>query len=116
MTVVAETGSTQDSARRLGARPGDVVVAGRQSAGRGRLGRRWADTGVTVPDGRILCIGDGVLTDIQGAQGEDLDSLFISGGLAAAETKTTHQPDPEALTAYLNAEMVAPTYAIGQLR
>ena len=78
--------------------------------------RRLSDTGVTVPDGRILCIGDGVLTDIQGAQGEDLDSLFISGGLAAAETKTTHPPDPEALTAYLNAEMVAPTYAIGQLR
>ena len=42
--VVRETASTQDAARRLGAQPGDVVVAWRQTAGRGRLGRRWADT------------------------------------------------------------------------
>jgi BirA family biotin operon repressor/biotin-[acetyl-CoA-carboxylase] ligase len=43
--VVAKTDSTQDAARRLsGGRPGLVLVAGRQSAGRGRLGRAWADT------------------------------------------------------------------------
>ncbi|MEE9131785.1 MAG: hypothetical protein V3T84_17375, partial [Phycisphaerales bacterium] len=42
--VIRETASTQDAARRLGAQPGDVVVAWRQTAGRGRLGRRWADT------------------------------------------------------------------------
>ena len=30
----------------------------------------------------------GADTDIAGAMGEDIDSLFISGGLAAAETKT----------------------------
>lgn len=43
--VVAETGSTQDVARELDWPPGLVVVAGRQTAGRGRLGRGWADTG-----------------------------------------------------------------------
>ncbi len=42
--VIRETASTQDAARRLGAQPGDVVVAWRQTAGRGRLGRRWTDT------------------------------------------------------------------------
>ena len=42
--VIRETASTQDAARRLGVQPGDVVVAWRQTAGRGRLGRRWADT------------------------------------------------------------------------
>ncbi|MEL7133129.1 MAG: TIGR01459 family HAD-type hydrolase, partial [Pseudomonadota bacterium] len=57
--------------------------------------RRLAELGVDVPDSGILAIGDGVLTDIAGAMGEDIDSLFISGGLAAAETKTSHQPDPE---------------------
>lgn len=49
--VLNETDSTQDAAQRLGARPGDVVTSGRQTAGRGRLGRAWADTadqGVTV--------------------------------------------------------------------
>tara|TARA_R110000764_G_scaffold16020_5_gene45143 strand:+ start:3320 stop:4192 length:873 start_codon:yes stop_codon:yes gene_type:complete len=64
----------------------------------------------------ILAIGDGVLTDIQGAQGEDIDSLFISGGLAAEETKTDSQPDADALQTYLDREMVNPTYTIGFLR
>ena len=72
--------------------------------------------GADVPDSRILAIGDGVLTDIRGAMGEDIDSLFISGGLAASETKTGHTPDPQALKAYLDTEMVNPTYTIGQLR
>lgn len=66
--------------------------------------------------GAILAIGDGVLTDIQGAQGEDIDSLFISGGLAAEETKTDTQPDADALQTYLDREMVNPTYTIGFLR
>jgi len=39
--VVAETGSTQDAA--AGATPGMVLVAGRQTNGRGRLGRVWRD-------------------------------------------------------------------------
>ncbi|MEM9638132.1 MAG: TIGR01459 family HAD-type hydrolase [Pseudomonadota bacterium] len=78
--------------------------------------RRLSALGVDVPDNRILAIGDGVLTDIAGAMGEDIDSLFISGGLAAAETKTRTQPDPEALNAYLEKEMSNPTYTIGYLR
>ena len=78
--------------------------------------RRLAATGKVVPDGRILAIGDGIHTDIAGAMGEDIDSLFISGGLAAAETKTRTDPDPDALSAYLEREMMAPTYTIGFLR
>jgi BirA family biotin operon repressor/biotin-[acetyl-CoA-carboxylase] ligase len=43
--VVGETASTQDSARRISAgKPGLLVVAARQTHGRGRLGRAWADT------------------------------------------------------------------------
>ena len=41
--VVRETDSTQEAARRIGASAKDVVVAWRQTAGRGRLGRRWLD-------------------------------------------------------------------------
>ena len=44
-TVVRETESTQDAARRQHASTGEIVVAWRQTAGRGRLGRRWLDTG-----------------------------------------------------------------------
>lgn len=78
--------------------------------------RRLAALGNDVPDASILAIGDGIQTDIKGAVGEDIDSLFISGGLAATETKTTVQPDPDALSAYLHEEMMTPTYAIGHLR
>ena len=78
--------------------------------------RRLAEIGHLPPDHEILAIGDGVLTDIKGAMGEDIDSLFISGGLAAKETKTSHQPDPDALSNYLEKEMSNPTYTIGQLR
>ena len=78
--------------------------------------RRLSVLGKPVADDRILAIGDGILTDIAGAMGEDIDSLFISGGLAREETKTVHDPDPGALEAYLNKEMSAPTFTIGYLR
>jgi len=41
--VLPEVGSTQDAARSRA--PGTVVTTLRQTAGRGRLGRGWADTG-----------------------------------------------------------------------
>ena len=78
--------------------------------------RRLFELGADIPDSNILAIGDGVLTDVAGAMGEDIDSLFISGGLAAVETKTDQQPDPEALNAYLQKEMSAPSFTIGHLR
>ena len=78
--------------------------------------RRLFALGTEVPDSRILAIGDGILTDVQGALGEDLDCLFISGGLAALETKTDRQPDPAALDAFLDKAQAAPGYAIGYLR
>lgn len=64
----------------------------------------------------ILAIGDGIGTDVKGALGENIDSLFISGGLARSETKTTDQPDPDALATYLETHQTAATYAIGTLR
>lgn len=42
--ILRETASTQDHARASGAPAGTAVVAFRQTAGRGRLGRAWADT------------------------------------------------------------------------
>ncbi|MDA5555429.1 TIGR01459 family HAD-type hydrolase [Shimia sp. MMG029] len=78
--------------------------------------RRLAALGVSIADSDILAIGDGPHTDIAGGMGENIDSLFITGGLAEKETQTTHQPEPEALKAYLEAEQVSPQYAIGKLR
>ena len=78
--------------------------------------RRLAALEVDIPDSRILAIGDGILTDVKGAMDEGIDSLFITGGLAAAETATTQQPDEDKLRAYLDREASSPTYAIGFLR
>ena len=78
--------------------------------------RRLSELGTDIDDSRILAIGDGILTDIKGAIGEGIDSLFITGGLAASETKTSVQPDAEALKTYLDKEMSNPEYAIGFLR
>lgn len=77
---------------------------------------RLSELGKSLSNDRLLAIGDGIHTDIQGAQGEDIDSLFVTGGLAAAETATTHQPDPNKLATYLAGTQVTPTFAIGKLR
>ncbi|MEM6374820.1 MAG: TIGR01459 family HAD-type hydrolase [Pseudomonadota bacterium] len=78
--------------------------------------RRLAALGRDVDDSRILAIGDGPMTDVLGALGENLDALFITGGLSARETKTGHQPDPDALSAYLEAQKITATFSIGHLR
>lgn len=78
--------------------------------------RRLAALESGIPASEILAIGDGIQTDVAGAMGEDIDSLFISGGLAAGETQTRTQPDPDALNTYLARENCDPTYTIGHLR
>jgi len=78
--------------------------------------RRLAEIGRDTDNAGILAIGDGAQTDIRGAMGEDIASLFITGGLAAEETRTGEQPDQAALDAYLDRESIAPDYAIGFLR
>jgi HAD superfamily hydrolase (TIGR01459 family) len=82
--------------------------------------RRLAALGRDADEARILAVGDGIATDVQGAVGEGLDCLFISGGLAAAETGTgpapDGQPDPARLQAFLDAAQLAPSHAIGFLR
>lgn len=78
--------------------------------------RRLAALSNAPSDPRIIAIGDGIKTDVQGALQEDIDALFITGGLAAEETQTNDQPDADALDRYLQSEQMATTYAIGHLR
>ena len=78
--------------------------------------RRLSAIRPNISDDRILAIGDGITTDIQGAIGEGIDSLFITGGLAAKETATVTQPDPEKLSQYVAEKQLDPTYSIGFLR
>ncbi len=78
--------------------------------------RRLAMLCANIGKNKILAIGDGIQTDIQGAINQDIDSLFITGGLAAQQTQTTDQPNKDALKAYLEAENQFPTLSIGFLR
>lgn len=76
-----------------------------------------AATGLDVSDDAILCVGDGVDTDIAGGIGEGLDTLFVTGGLAAPEMgPDVERPDPEKLVNFLASRDLAPTAAIGRLR
>ncbi len=72
--------------------------------------------GREVADNRILCIGDGIITDIKGAIGEDLDSLFITAGLAAAEVNGPDgTPDPQKLKTFTAPHQLEPQFAMGLL-
>lgn len=67
-------------------------------------------------DPRILCIGDGIATDVQGAMGEGLDVLFITGGIdAAAFGPEAANPDKALLEDWLEERQLSPRYAMGHL-
>jgi HAD superfamily hydrolase (TIGR01459 family) len=78
--------------------------------------RRLTQMGKATSDDRILAIGDGIVTDIPGGVGENIDTLFITGGLARTETGTNTQPDPSKLARFLTDAQLEPTYSIGYLR
>lgn len=78
------------------------------------LARRRLDLGA---DARILAIGDGIATDVEGGRAQGLDTLFITGGLAADELGVdVENPDPALLDAWLGRYGHGPEYAMGRLR
>ncbi len=81
------------------------------------LARRRLVEQAGLTDPQVLCIGDGIFTDIQGGAGEGLDTLFITGGLEAE----TFGPDVEApdhvlLLPWLTEKQLTPNFAMGRLR
>ncbi|MGI9371954.1 MAG: TIGR01459 family HAD-type hydrolase [Hyphomicrobiales bacterium] len=66
---------------------GEVVIAGKPHAPIYDVARRQADeaAGHDIPQERLLCIGDGLPTDVKGAHLQGLDVLFLTGGIYAAE-------------------------------
>jgi len=60
---------------------------------------------------RILAIGDSLRTDIAGAAGAGIDSLFIAGGIHAAEFSSNGTPDPERIKAALAENGLHPVAA-----
>jgi HAD superfamily hydrolase (TIGR01459 family) len=73
--------------------------------------------GAPVPRDRILVAGDGIATDVAGGRAMGLDTLFVTGGLAAAELGSDPEsPDPCRVGRYLAEHGQCPQYVIGRLR
>ncbi len=79
--------------------------------------RRLSEMGHEADPGRTLAIGDGIATDIQGGLSEGIDTLFVTGGLAADQFgPDVENPESTPLTNWLQVQQLSPTYAIGRLR
>ncbi|MFM2389234.1 MAG: hypothetical protein RLZZ437_789 [Pseudomonadota bacterium] len=81
------------------------------------LARRRLTALMARDDVPVLCIGDGIATDVQGGQSEGIDTLFVTGGLAADQFgPDSDNPIKDMLEDWLAERMLSPTYAIGHLR
>ncbi|MDC7684951.1 TIGR01459 family HAD-type hydrolase [Asticcacaulis sp. BYS171W] len=97
---------------------GEVIMAGKPYPPIYDLCYRALDslTGKAVDKSRILAIGDGLPTDVLGANGQGLDLLFIAAGIHAAEaTGEDGVLDPNLLTAVLVAQNAQAKYIAGAL-
>jgi HAD superfamily hydrolase (TIGR01459 family) len=65
------------------------------------LAKLAALAGDGVPRASVLAVGDGLPTDVAGANAEALDLLFVSGGIHAAAFGEPERPDPAAVASFL---------------
>lgn len=93
----AAVGSTQDLALeqlRAGARPGVIVVADAQTAGRGRRGRTWRDA-VVGPDGPANLAVTATAAVPGGGTGPAAGLVPFAAGLAVADAYAALGADPQ---------------------
>jgi HAD superfamily hydrolase (TIGR01459 family) len=96
---------------------GKVIMAGKPFPPIYDLARKELAqiSGRTIDASRILCIGDGVITDIAGANAQGLDSLFIAAGIHGEALWSNGKLDPTKVDAALAAENARATYAMAAL-
>lgn len=68
-----------------------------------------------VPEDRVLCIGDGVITDVKGAADHNLDCLFIAKGIHGEAALRDGRLDAELVQGLLAEEDVTAKYAMSDL-
>ncbi|WAC59278.1 TIGR01459 family HAD-type hydrolase [Brevundimonas sp. SL130] len=108
-------GSLADLYESLGGR---VVMAGKPYAPIYDLAIREAQAllGRPVDRSRVLCIGDGVVTDVMGANAQALDCLFIAQGIHGDQAKGEDGTlDPARAGDLLKAETTYARYAALEL-
>nr|MEA2798022.1 hypothetical protein [Phenylobacterium sp.] len=71
--------------------------------------------GHPVDPARVLCIGDGLPTDIRGANAQGLDVLFVASGIHGGETIGPDGLNVPAVQDLLRQEGLSATYAIADL-
>jgi HAD superfamily hydrolase (TIGR01459 family) len=94
---------------------GEVIMAGKPYPAIYQLSLVEAQKQFGKPDPRVLCIGDGIRTDVQGAARQGLDCLFITGGIHGHETTGPDGMDVDSVGALLRAEDVHAAYAMMSL-
>lgn len=97
---------------------GKAVMAGKPHAPiyRKSLAEAEAQLGRPVDRSRVLCIGDGVGTDVLGAHRQGLDCLFLWGGVHAADlTQGADAVSAERAAAFLAEHDVLAKYAMPSL-
>lgn len=70
----------------------------------------------SVARARVLCIGDGVITDVRGANDQGLDCLFIASGMHGEALMTGGALDEAKVGAALAEEGVRAKYVMDALR
>ncbi|CAN5596873.1 TIGR01459 family HAD-type hydrolase [soil metagenome] len=97
---------------------GPVLMAGKPYAPIYDLALAEAEAlrGGPVDRARVLCIGDGVITDVKGAHDQQLACLFIAKGIhGEAAIGADGQLDPAKVAGLLAAENLGATHAMGDL-
>jgi len=97
---------------------GEVLMAGKPFAPIYDLALAEAEAllGGPVDRARVLCIGDGVITDVKGAHDQRLACLFIAKGIhGEAALGPDGRLDPAKVEGLLTAERLGATHAMGDL-
>jgi HAD superfamily hydrolase (TIGR01459 family) len=96
---------------------GNVIMAGKPFAPIYELAYRELEgvAGRFIDKSRILAIGDGVPTDLVGAQAQGLDCLFIASGMHGEALWTDDAIDAAKVDAALTQEGVRAAYAMSAL-
>ena len=104
-------GALADLYERLG---GTVIMAGKPYRPIYDLALRHASG---VDRSRVLAIGDALATDVKGASSQDLDCLFVAGGIHVTElTGENGDLDPARADALLAREGARAAYLTDELR
>lgn len=104
-------------AREYSAMGGRVVMAGKPWPPIYELAYRELQTltGKPIDKARLLAIGDGVPTDVAGANRQSIDCLFIASGMHGEALWTNGAADPLKIEAALAEEDVSAKYAMRAL-